>query len=59
LPLTGYAPVVQRITPYLLYEDCAGALDWLSKAFGEDHLWSFTQRVRDVPPEERGATTPG
>jgi uncharacterized glyoxalase superfamily protein PhnB len=25
---------MQRITPYLLYEDCASALDWLSKAFG-------------------------
>jgi uncharacterized glyoxalase superfamily protein PhnB len=25
---------MQRITPYLLYEDCAGALEWLSKAFG-------------------------
>jgi uncharacterized glyoxalase superfamily protein PhnB len=23
-----------RITPYLLYEDCAAALDFLSKAFG-------------------------
>ena len=25
---------MQRITPYLLYEDVAGALDWLAKAFG-------------------------
>jgi uncharacterized glyoxalase superfamily protein PhnB len=24
----------QTVTPYLLYEDVAGALDWLSKAFG-------------------------
>ena len=23
-----------RITPYLLYEDLRGALDWLTKAFG-------------------------
>jgi uncharacterized glyoxalase superfamily protein PhnB len=23
-----------RITPYLLYEDCAAAIDWLSSAFG-------------------------
>lgn len=23
-----------RITPYLLYEDCAAAIDWLSEAFG-------------------------
>ena len=25
---------MQRITPYLLYEDVGGALDWLAKAFG-------------------------
>jgi PhnB protein len=25
---------MQRITPYLLYEDVAGALDWLAEAFG-------------------------
>jgi uncharacterized glyoxalase superfamily protein PhnB len=24
----------QTVTPYLLYEDVAGALDWLSEAFG-------------------------
>jgi PhnB protein len=24
----------QTVTPYLLYEDVAGALEWLSKAFG-------------------------
>ena len=24
----------QTITPYLLYEDCGGTLDWLSRAFG-------------------------
>jgi PhnB protein len=24
----------QTVTPYLLYEDVAGALDWLSRAFG-------------------------
>ena len=29
-----------RITPYLLYEDVPGALDWLSKAFG------FRERLR-------------
>jgi len=29
-----------RVTPYLLYEDVPGALDWLSKAFG------FTERLR-------------
>lgn len=25
---------MQRVTPYLLYEDCAGALEFLGKAFG-------------------------
>jgi PhnB protein len=29
-PPTGYS----RITPYLLYEDAAAALDWLARAFG-------------------------
>lgn len=29
-----------RITPYLLYEDVAAALDWLSRAFG------FRERLR-------------
>jgi len=27
-------PEGPRITPYLLYEDVAGALEWLSRAFG-------------------------
>ena len=32
-----------RITPYLLYEDVAAALDWLSRAFGlEEHGDRFT-----------------
>ena len=35
-----------RISPYLLYEDVAGALDWLAKAFG------FRERLR--LPEEQG-----
>jgi len=25
---------MQRITPYLLYADITGALDWLAEAFG-------------------------
>lgn len=29
-----------RITPYVLYEDVGGALDWLARAFG------FTERLR-------------
>ena len=33
-----------RINPYLYYEDVAGALEWLQKAFG------FTEKVRmDMP----------
>jgi uncharacterized glyoxalase superfamily protein PhnB len=35
-PPRGYT----RITPYLLYEDAAAALDWLAKAFG------FRERFR-------------
>jgi uncharacterized glyoxalase superfamily protein PhnB len=34
-----------RITPYLLYEDVPGALDWLAKAFG------FTERLRFAGPD--------
>ena len=32
---------MQRITPYLLYEDCAGALEFLSKAFGFEETLRF------------------
>src|SRR5918999_786086 len=31
-----------RITPYLLYEDCATAIDWLSEAFGFREILRFT-----------------
>lgn len=34
-----------RITPYLLYEDVASALDWLTKAFG------FRERMRLPGPD--------
>lgn len=34
-----------RITPYLLYEDVAGALDWLSRTFG------FEERLRLPAPD--------
>lgn len=34
-----------RITPYLLYEDVASALDWLAKAFG------FRERMRLPGPD--------
>jgi len=35
----------QTITPYLLYEDCAAALDWLTAAFG------FEEELRHLSPE--------
>jgi uncharacterized glyoxalase superfamily protein PhnB len=31
-----------RITPYLLYEDCAAAIDWLTEAFGFRETVRFT-----------------
>ena len=34
-----------RITPYLYYEDVAGALDWLARAFG------FSERTRMPGPD--------
>lgn len=40
-PPEGY----QRITPYLLYEDVAGSLDWLTDAFG------FREKLRFPGPE--------
>jgi PhnB protein len=33
---------MQRITPYLLYEDVAGALDFLSRAFGFEETLRYT-----------------
>jgi PhnB protein len=34
--------VPQTVTPYLLYEDVAGALEWLSRAFGFQETLRFT-----------------
>jgi uncharacterized glyoxalase superfamily protein PhnB len=34
--------MTQTITPYLLYADCAGALDWLARAFGFEEVLRFT-----------------
>ena len=34
--------MTQRITPYLLYEDVAGALDFLSEAFGFEEVLRYT-----------------
>jgi PhnB protein len=36
-----------RISPYLYYEDVAGALDWLARAFG------FRERLRMPGPDGR------
>jgi PhnB protein len=33
---------MQTITPYLLYEDVAGALDFLSRAFGFEEVLRYT-----------------
>lgn len=38
--------MTQRITPYLLYEDCAAMLDWLERAFG------FREVLRHRSPED-------
>lgn len=38
----------QTITPYLLYEDVAGALDWLGRAFGFKETLRFTNEAGDV-----------
>jgi uncharacterized glyoxalase superfamily protein PhnB len=34
--------MTQTVTPYLLYEDVATALDWLSRAFGFEEQLRFT-----------------
>ena len=39
---------MQRITPYLLYEDCNAMLDWLSKAFGFKEVLRFENDNGDV-----------
>jgi PhnB protein len=33
---------VQTVTPYVLYEDVAAAIDWLSRAFGFEERLRFT-----------------
>jgi PhnB protein len=37
----------QKVIPYLLYEDVAAAIDWLSEAFG------FREELRYVEPDGR------
>jgi uncharacterized glyoxalase superfamily protein PhnB len=36
------AETTQKITPYLLYEDVAGALEWLERAFGFKETLRFS-----------------
>ena len=43
---------MQRITPYLLYEDCNAMLDWLSKAFGFKEVLRFENDNGDVTHAE-------
>jgi hypothetical protein len=45
---------VQTITPYLLYDDAAAALDFLSRAFGFEEKKRMTTpdgRVVHAPPQ--------
>jgi PhnB protein len=39
------ADLTPRITPYLLYEDLGGALEWLARAFG------LRERLRQAGPD--------
>ena len=34
--------MTQTVTPYLLYADCAAALDWLTRAFGFEEVLRHT-----------------
>jgi PhnB protein len=42
----------QRITPYLLYEDVAAALEWLNRAFGFEETLRFPGDGDDVTHAE-------
>jgi PhnB protein len=46
------APARTQVTPYLLYEDVAGALAWLSEAFGFEERVRFTDANGDVTHAE-------
>src|SRR5436309_667432 len=41
-PATKEEKLMQAIIPYLLYKDCAAALDWLSRAFGFEEVLRYT-----------------
>jgi len=65
-PRAGYP----RVVSVLAYEDVAAAIDWLSSALGfrgagpsrrassgsGGHRWELSQFLRDVRPEDWGAT---
>jgi PhnB protein len=44
-----------QITPYLLYEDVAAALDWLSRAFGFKETLRFTESSGRISHAEMDA----
>ncbi len=39
---------MQTVTPYLLYEDVAGALDWLREAFGFEEVLRFASEEGEI-----------
>ena len=41
---------MQTVTPYLLYEDVAAAIDWLSRAFGFEEQLRFADDDGTVTP---------
>jgi PhnB protein len=44
--------MAQTITPYLLYEDCAGMLEWLTRAFGFEEKLRFADDAGNVTHAE-------
>ena len=42
----------QTVTPYLLYEDCAGMLDWLERAFGFREVLRYEDETGTVTHAE-------
>jgi uncharacterized glyoxalase superfamily protein PhnB len=45
-------PTVQTVTPYLLYEDAAAAVDWLCKAYGFEERLRFADAAGTVTHAE-------
>lgn len=43
---------MQTVTPYLLYEDAAAAIDWLSRVFGFEERLRFTNEAGIVTHAE-------